>query len=273
MSMTGSGEDVYPSNWVRTCDTCQAAACTVYCHTDSAYLCNDCDKRIHAANPMTLLHQRVWICAACENAPAAVTCSADAASLCIDCDIQIHSVNPLARRHIRVPIPPLSGLAGSSSFTYQDGQLPGPTFDTENETAAPAVLKEEIDEDETDTWLLFEPDNTGNQTMSGFTYNEQLDEYMDVVDTCTKHQCQEQCSDQQQLLCVNYPEESGSDSVVPVQTFEAKKQPQEEEKQVQQQQQTHQQLQSIYFDTEHRGSKAAFTSTPSSTLSVRSYTF
>ncbi|EOY22216.1 JHL10I11.10 protein, putative isoform 1 [Theobroma cacao] len=255
----------YQANWARTCDTCQAAACTLYCHTDSSYLCNDCDKRIHAANPMASSHQRVWICAVCENAAAAVTCRADAASLCIKCDIEIHSVNPLARRHIRVPIPPLSGLACSSSSTHQV-ELPDPMFDTENEIAA-GTINEEIDENETDCWLLLEPDSTDNQTMSGFTYGEQVDEYMDVRDTCTEYRCQEQCSDQQQLLCVNNPEDSGSDIDVPVQTFESKKQSQQQEKQLQRQ--THQQLQGIYFNTEHRGSKAAFMYTPSSTLSAR----
>ncbi|XVE56732.1 hypothetical protein DITRI_Ditri04bG0034600 [Diplodiscus trichospermus] len=268
MLKVSSGEDGYPSNWVRSCDTCQAAACTLYCYTDSAYFCNDCDKRIHAANPMALSHQRVWICTACENAPAIVTCSADAASLCINCDIQIHSVNPLARRHTRVPIPLLSGLACSSSCSYQDDKLAGTVFDSEHEIAAPAVLDEELNEEETDSWLLLEPDNSDNQTMSGFTYGEQLDEYMDIVDTLIEHHCKEQCSDQQQLLSANYPEDSGSDSIVPVQTSEAKKQPQQKEKQVQKQQQAHQQLHSIYFNTEHRGSKAAFNSTPSSSLSV-----
>ncbi|XVF08861.1 hypothetical protein REPUB_Repub07fG0040600 [Reevesia pubescens] len=254
MLKVGSGGDGYPSNnWARSCDTCQSAACTLYCHTDSAYLCNDCDKRIHAADPMALSHQRVWICAACENAPAVVTCSADAASLCINCDIQIHSVNPVARRHTRVPIPSLSSLACSSSSTHRDAHLLGPMFDTGNEIATPTVLSEETDEDETDSWLLLEPDNTDNQTISGITYAEQLDEYMDVVDTCTEHQCEEQCSDQLQLHCLNYPEDSGSDSVV--QTFEANKQPQQEGKQ----QQAH---------TEHRGSKAAFTNTHSSSLTV-----
>ncbi|XVE54624.1 hypothetical protein DITRI_Ditri03aG0097000 [Diplodiscus trichospermus] len=266
MLKVGSAEDGYPGNWARSCDTCQAAACTLYCHTDSVYLCNDCDKQIHAANPMALPHQRVWVCAACENAPAVVTCSADAASLCINCDIQIHSVNPLARRHTRVPIPPLSSLACSSSSTHQDDQLPRPMFGTGNEIAAPTILNEEIEEDETDSWLLLEPDCTDNQTMSGFTYSEHFDDYMDVVDTCTKYQCQEQCSDQQQLLSVNHPEDCGNDSVVPVQTFDTNKQPLQEEKQLQQQ--THHQLHSVYYSKEDRGSKAAFINTPSSSLSV-----
>ncbi|OMO60905.1 Zinc finger, B-box [Corchorus capsularis] len=218
-----SGGDGFPTNWARACDTCQAAACTLFCHTHAAYLCNDCDQQIHAADSMALSHQRVWICTVCENAPAAVTCRADAASLCINCDVEIHSVNPLARRHTRVPIPPLSGLACSTSNTYQD-ELPGLMFDMANEIAAAPEMNEGIDEDETDSWLLLEPDNTDNQTVSGFTYGEQVDEYMDVMDSCTEYQCQEQCSDQQQLPSFNFPEDSGSDSVVSVRTFEPKKQ-------------------------------------------------
>ncbi|XVE74642.1 hypothetical protein DITRI_Ditri12bG0033600 [Diplodiscus trichospermus] len=181
MLKEGSGEDGYLGNWARSCDIYQAVACTLYYHTESVYLCNGCDKQIHAANPM--------ICTACENAPAIVTCSAEAASFCINCDIQIHSVNPLARRHTKVPIPSFSSLASSSSSTHKNYQLPRPMFGTRNKIEAPTLLHKEIKEDETDSWLLLEPDSTDNQTMSGFTYNEHFDEYMDVVDTCTKYQC------------------------------------------------------------------------------------
>ncbi|XVF54520.1 hypothetical protein PTKIN_Ptkin05aG0187100 [Pterospermum kingtungense] len=265
MLKVSSSEDVYLGNLAHGCYSCQVASCTPYCHTVSAYLCNDCDKRLHAADPMALSHQRVWICTACENAPAVVTCSADAASLCISCDVQIHSVNALARHHIRVPILSLYDLECSFSCTNYDDQLPGPMFDmTGNEIAAPAIVREEIDENETDSWLLLEPDNTDNQTPNRFS--EQFDECMDVVLAYNKYQRQEQCTDQQ-LHCVNYPGDSGRDSVVPVQTFEALKESQQEEQQLQQQQK-HQQLQSVYFDTESRGSKAAFINTPSSSLSV-----
>nr|AJR28684.1 CONSTANS-like 2 protein [Gossypium barbadense]AJR28696.1 CONSTANS-like 2 protein [Gossypium barbadense var. peruvianum]AJR28700.1 CONSTANS-like 2 protein [Gossypium barbadense var. brasiliense]AJR28704.1 CONSTANS-like 2 protein [Gossypium mustelinum] len=262
MLKVSSGEDGYLNNWIHTCDSCQATACTLYCHTDSAYLCHDCDKRIHGDNTTALSHHRVWICDACEAAPAAVTCSADAASLCIECDIQVHSVNPLASRHTRVPIPPIAGQICSSSNVQQDDQLPGTMFDTKNEIAALTMeLNLEIDEDETDSWLLLEPGNTDNQTMSGFTYGEQLDEYVDVVDTCTESFGPEQSSDQQQLVCVNCPEDSGSDSVVPVQTPRSKNQPLQEETQLQKQQ-----FHSTYFNSEQSGSKAAFTNYPSSSL-------
>ncbi|KAK8695013.1 hypothetical protein V6N13_072555 [Hibiscus sabdariffa] len=257
MLKVSSAEDGYLNNWIHTCDSCQAAACTLYCHTDSAYLCNDCDRRIHGGNPMALSHHRVWICAACETAPAAVTCSADAASLCIDCDIQIHSVNPLARRHTRVPIPPLPGLTCSSSSVHHD-QQPSTMFETP--TTEPNL---EINEDETDSWLLLEPENTDNQTMSGFTYGEQPDEYIDVVDTCTESYGQEWYMDRQQLVSVNYPEDSGNDSVVPVQTLKTNDPPFQEEVPLQEQQ-----FQSSHINSDHRGSKAAFTNLPSSSLSV-----
>ncbi|KAB2038069.1 hypothetical protein ES319_D03G119500v1 [Gossypium barbadense] len=264
MLKVSSGEDGYLNNWIRTCDSCQAAACTLYCHTDSAYLCHGCDKHIHGDNTTALSHHRVWICDACEAAPAAVTCSADAASLCIECDIQVHSVNPLASRHTRVPIPPISCQICSSSSVQQDGQLPGTMFDTKNEIAALTMeLNLEINEDEMESWLLLEPGNTDNQTMSGFTYGEQLDEYVDVVDTCTESFGPEQSSDQQQLVCVNCPEDSGSDSVVPVQTLRTKNQPLQEETQLQKQQ-----LHSTYFNSEQSGSKTAFTNYPSSSLRV-----
>ncbi|XP_039035382.1 zinc finger protein CONSTANS-LIKE 2-like [Hibiscus syriacus] len=129
----------------------------------ASFLCGDCDKCIHGGNSTVLSHHRVLICAACEAAPAAVTCSADAASLCIDCDFQIHSVSPLARFHTRVPIPPLSGLTCSSSSVYHD-QPPSTMFETP--TTEP---DQEIDEAETDSWLLLEPENTENQSMSRFT--------------------------------------------------------------------------------------------------------
>ncbi|CAM8955303.1 unnamed protein product [Rhodiola kirilowii] len=44
------------------CDICGTAASTVFCHTDSTYLCSGCDDFIHAeANPMAGHHFRVPI--------------------------------------------------------------------------------------------------------------------------------------------------------------------------------------------------------------------
>lgn len=159
--------DGYPCNWLRTCDACHAAACNLYCHTDSAYLCFSCDECIHATNPQFLQHHRVLVCSECENAPAAFTCKADAASLCISCDVEIHSANAIACRHNQVPVSPLTDLVYASSNTYYHRELPlpAPMFDVGNETVA-YKTNEEIDEAEADSFLLLDPENTEKQTNS-----------------------------------------------------------------------------------------------------------
>ncbi|GKU95082.1 hypothetical protein SLEP1_g8486 [Rubroshorea leprosula] len=264
--LVSSGGDVYLSNWARACDTCKAAACTLYCHTDSAYFCNDCDQRIHAANSSALTHQRVWVCTACENAPVAVTCKADAASLCFTCDAEIHSVNALARRHSRIPMPPFSGLAYASSCSYTDDDLPGTVLDPHNEIMANTTTSEEIDEDEACSWLLLEPDNDENQAHSGFSFSEPVDEYIDLRDSCTGYQHQETYSQlQSSSTCLD---ENGSDGVVPEKSFDMKKQVQPQQQH--QQQPLLQQQQNINFNKEQEASRTAFINTPTSSQDVRS---
>ncbi|XP_010417237.1 PREDICTED: zinc finger protein CONSTANS-LIKE 3-like [Camelina sativa] len=113
----------------RLCDSCKSTAATLFCLADAAFLCGQCDGKIHTANKLASRHERVWLCEVCEQAPAHVTCKADAAALCIACDRDIHSANPLSRRHERVPIVPfydaVSGSAKSASssvnFVDEDG--------------------------------------------------------------------------------------------------------------------------------------------------------
>ncbi|KAK6152704.1 hypothetical protein DH2020_012343 [Rehmannia glutinosa] len=50
------GASATNSIWSRPCDTCCAAASTVYCRADSAYLCSACDANIHSANPLARRH-------------------------------------------------------------------------------------------------------------------------------------------------------------------------------------------------------------------------
>lgn len=191
--------DGYPCNWLRTCDACHAAACNLYCHTDSAYLCFSCDECIHATNPQFLQHHRVLVCSECENAPAAFTCKADAASLCISCDVEIHSANAIACRHNQVPVSPLTDLVYASSNTYYHCELPlpAPMFDVGNETVA-YKTNEEIDEAEADSFLLLDPENTENQTNSELMNSEAV-EYLEPVeyDSSTKLQYQDEYSQQQ----------------------------------------------------------------------------
>ncbi|KAL4633357.1 hypothetical protein ACB092_04G117300 [Castanea dentata] len=235
-----------PCNWPHTCDACHAAACNLYCQTDSAYLCFSCDECIHAANPQALQHHRVLVCSECENAPAAFTFKADAASLCISCNVEIHSANAIACRHNRVPVSPLTGLVYASSNTYYHCELPLPalTFDVGNEIVV-YKTNEIIDEAEADSFLLLDPDNTENQTNSELMNSEAV-EYLQSY--------QDEYSQQQ-----SYGAHKGkniSDIFVPVPSVEARK--------IQQQEEQH----NISFNGEYDNSRGAFINTPSSSQSV-----
>ncbi|KAI5585497.1 hypothetical protein POPTR_006G173600v4 [Populus trichocarpa] len=110
----------------KRCDSCKTAAAAAFCRADSAFLCLNCDTKIHHSGVNSKImsrHERVWMCEVCEQAPAAVTCKADAAALCVTCDADIHSANPLARRHERVPVEPFydsaeSIVKTSSAFNF-----------------------------------------------------------------------------------------------------------------------------------------------------------
>lgn len=251
--------DGYPCNWPRTCDACHAAACNLYCQTDSAYLCFSCDEYIHAANPQALQHRRVLVCSECENSSAAFTCKADAASLCISCDVEIHSANAIACCYNQVPVSPLTGLVYASSNTYYHCELPLPalTFDVGNEIVA-YKTDEEIDEAEADSFLLLDPDNTENQTNSKLMNSEAV-EYLQSVeyDSRTKLQYQDEYSQQQ-----SYSAHKGkniSDIIVPVPSVELRKIQQEEEQH------------NVSFNGGYDASRGAFINTPSSGQSVRFY--
>lgn len=251
--------DGYPCNWPRTCDACHAAACNLYCQTDSAYLCFSCDEYIHAANPQALQHRRVLVCSECENSSAAFTCKADAASLCISCDVEIHSANAIACCYNHVPVSPLTGLVYASSNTYYHCELPLPalTFDVGNEIVA-YKTDEEIDEAEADSFLLLDPDNTENQTNSKLMNSEAV-EYLQSVeyDSRTKLQYQDEYSQQQ-----SYSAHKGkniSDIIVPVPSVELRKIQQEEEQH------------NVSFNGGYDASRGAFINTPSSGQSVRFY--
>ncbi|KAF8365153.1 hypothetical protein HHK36_032841 [Tetracentron sinense] len=201
----------------RVCDTCRAAASTVYCRAHISYLCAGCDARIHAANQVVWRHERVWVCEACERAPAAITCKADAASLCTSCDADIHSANPLARRHHRVRILPITGCLVGPPATHL-GEPVGPE---PGRFMTHGAADEEIEEDETGSWFLLNSVKNKNQS-NGFLFGGEVDEYLDLVEynSCTENQFHDQ---QQQHYSVDQQETidgTGSDSVVPVQCLE-----------------------------------------------------
>lgn len=233
------------NNWARVCDTCRSAACTVYCRADSAYLCAECDARVHAANRVASRHERVWVCEACERAPAAFLCKADAASLCAECDAEIHSANPLARRHQRVPILPISGSlygGAGSSATGQGGQkMASSAVETEDGFIAKQgdeTIVEE-DEDEAASWLLLNPGKNSNNQNNGFLFNGEVEEYLDLMEynSSVENQFNDQYNQQQQQHFGVLRKSYDGDSVVPIQSGGKAKD------HLQQQQQQHQNFQ------------------------------
>ncbi|XP_022853043.1 zinc finger protein CONSTANS-LIKE 2-like [Olea europaea var. sylvestris] len=202
------------NNLARMCDTCQSAPWTVYCRADAAYLCIDCDARIHAANGDSSRHERVWVCEACESAPAAFLCKADAASLCTTCDSDVHLANPLARRHKRIPILPIPGsLHGPSAAPTGD-------MDADGEFLTP-------EDDEAASWLLLNRvKKGGNEENNNGHLSGEVDEYIDLnqYNSCQEiHFTEDQYKNQKQNH--NVPDHDkklyDGDSVVPVQ-YESK---------------------------------------------------
>ncbi|XP_050237332.1 zinc finger protein CONSTANS-LIKE 1-like [Mercurialis annua] len=188
-----SDREGYPSNWSRSCDLCRAAPCTLYCYTDSTYLCENCDECIHGRNPLALQHERVCVPTACQNAPPTLTCQADAANQGIGFDTEFHLSNPLIHCHNKIQASPLPGVVPSASTS-------GPPRVSDIEFMGNKSIEEEAD-----SWLLLDIDNDGNLIDSGFDY-----------------QCQGQ-NDQQQFSSV-HQEGTGSDGVIPVQFSELKDQ-------------------------------------------------
>lgn len=93
------------------CIVCEMAA-AVYCENDQAYLCSECDHKIHSSNLVASRHVRVKVCELCRKASATVYCKNDQAYLCDECDTEIHSNNPLASRHDIVPVAKMAVSSG-----------------------------------------------------------------------------------------------------------------------------------------------------------------
>lgn len=191
----------------RRCDSCKTQPAAVFCRADSAFLCLNCDSKIHGTNKLVSRHERVWMCEVCEQAPAAVTCKADAAALCVTCDADIHSANPLARRHERVPVEPFfdsaESLVKSSPFNFL---VPN---DHNGRSAAAGFHHQQDDDVDGVSWLLLNPPNINSKLVglenpemkSGDLFFSEMDPFLDMD---FHHQ--------------NHHHSVGTDSVVPVQT-------------------------------------------------------
>lgn len=138
----------------KLCDSCKSTKATLFCRSDSAFLCITCDSNIHAANKLASRHHRVTLCEVCEQAPAHVTCKADAAALCVSCDHDIHSANPLASRHERIPLNTFHHNSQQQFFSESD-----PDADVSTEEAEAA------------SWLLQTPSNPKGPDLNSSHYS------------------------------------------------------------------------------------------------------
>nr|AAX20015.1 CONSTANS-like b [Pisum sativum] len=138
----------------KLCDSCKSTKATLFCRSDSAFLCITCDSNIQAANKLASRHHRVTLCEVCEQAPAHVTCKADAAALCVSCDHDIHSANPPASRHERIPLNTFHHNSKQQFFSESD-----PDADVSTEEAEAA------------SWLLQTPANPKGPDLNSSHYS------------------------------------------------------------------------------------------------------
>ncbi|XP_016488408.1 putative zinc finger protein CONSTANS-LIKE 11 isoform X1 [Nicotiana tabacum] len=68
------------------CELCGVVRGLVYCKSDSARLCLQCDENVHSANCLSRRHSRSLICDKCSSQPAVVRCMDEEMCLCESCD-------------------------------------------------------------------------------------------------------------------------------------------------------------------------------------------
>ncbi|KAI3465643.1 hypothetical protein Pfo_022306 [Paulownia fortunei] len=68
------------------CEFCGVVRAVVYCKSDAASLCLQCDGCVHSANALSRRHLRSLICDKCISQAAVVRCLDDKLSLCQACD-------------------------------------------------------------------------------------------------------------------------------------------------------------------------------------------
>ncbi|GKV11501.1 hypothetical protein SLEP1_g22758 [Rubroshorea leprosula] len=68
------------------CDFCGGVKAVVYCKSDLARLCFNCDVCVHSANLLSRRHARSLLCDKCNAQPAMVRCMDEKLSLCQGCD-------------------------------------------------------------------------------------------------------------------------------------------------------------------------------------------
>ncbi|KAK4354086.1 hypothetical protein RND71_026280 [Anisodus tanguticus] len=97
------------------CELCGVVRAVVYCKSDSARLCLQCDGYVHSANPLSRRHSRSLICDKCTSQPAVVRCMHEAMCLCGGCDWNENGC--IGAGHRLQKLNPYSGCPSPDEFT------------------------------------------------------------------------------------------------------------------------------------------------------------
>ncbi|NP_001280817.1 zinc finger protein CONSTANS-LIKE 4 [Malus domestica] len=166
---------------LKLCDSCKSATGTLFCRADSAFLCVNCDSKIHAANKLASRHARVWLCEVCEQAPAHVTCKADDAALCVTCDRDIHSANPLSHADERVPVTPFYDSVNSATDSVPAVKSAVNFLNDRYFSDVDGEIEARREEAEAASWLLPNPKAMENPDLNSGQYLfPEMDPYMDL---------------------------------------------------------------------------------------------
>lgn len=97
------------------CEFCWVVRAAVYCKSDSARLCLNCDNCVHSANHLSRRHNRSLICDKCNSQPANVRCVLHKMSLCQNCDCNGNGCSGLV--HSRQTLSSYSGCPSLGEFS------------------------------------------------------------------------------------------------------------------------------------------------------------
>lgn len=97
------------------CDLCAVVRAVVYCNSDSARLCLNCDGCVHSANALSRRHSRSLLCDKCNSQPAIARCMYDKMSLCQSCDWNQNGCSILGHR--RQALSSYTGCPSSAEFS------------------------------------------------------------------------------------------------------------------------------------------------------------
>lgn len=96
------------------CDSCGTEQALVYCKSDSAKLCLNCDVCVHSANPLSSKHTRSLLCEKCFSQPALIHCLNEKVSLCQGCHSTASNCSVLG--HMLQNLNPYYGCPSPTDF-------------------------------------------------------------------------------------------------------------------------------------------------------------